>query len=797
MPEQLLVFELKLPLVTFAQAVRAVPGLEFVGEDDESLVDDDGSASIGHYYAVFGDRAAMQETLRLWDLWERGRALPAGEIKSWERVFACLHDLRKWSAKDRISIAHSETFASLAEQLGPGETTHVEVELVFRRGGASADEARNRARRELAGAGAREIYSVRYNEFAYDALLVELPHGAVQALARREESGIAAIGDAYRIRPQSIGHGEPPDDFGVADPVALPEAPAATDPVVAVFDGYPVANHPYLAGRIVLDDPDNLERFAVGPRLHGTAMCSLVIHGDLSLPGAPVERPIYVRPFLADRHNFEGVPAEQSLPTRLLVDDIVRAVRRMKVGDAGQPASAPNVVAINISFCVHGVFFDGLASPLARCLDWLSAEYGVVFVVSAGNCLEPLEVDHFEDDAAFAAADDLTRTDAILNAVRQHQLHQVLLSPAESVNALTVGALHWDQLGAPSALGASFDPLPAGVLPSIISRIGHGINRSIKPDILAPGGKLRVTLLPTARPAAINRAGRASRFGGLLVAGPINDGIGAQTGWSGATSGATALTTRALHLVHDALEAAYGDQFTGLNSHHRALLLKTLALHRAMWPVSEEERIERIFGQGQDRHYQKKRADIARLFGFGVLDTDATASCAFSRATGWGVGSLLPDQGQSFRMPLPESLIGQREHRTLTATVCWLSPVLPGRATYRTTKLRIDEGEVGFEPMLAGLGAKLSSHQNDGRHTQRGTVLHRRWEGQRACEFDDGDEIELKVSRIGDDPEETGAAALFAVALSLEAGGDLPIYDQVLQHIDVEIRPRVRPQVRV
>jgi hypothetical protein len=35
----------------------------------------------------------------------------------------------------------------------------------------------------------------------------------------------------------------------------------------------------------VSDDPADLEALAVGPRVHGTAMASLVIHGDLNEAG--------------------------------------------------------------------------------------------------------------------------------------------------------------------------------------------------------------------------------------------------------------------------------------------------------------------------------------------------------------------------------------------------------------------------------------------------------------------------------------------------------------------------------
>lgn len=793
-PESLLVFELKEPIVTFAAAVAAIPGLEFIGENDEQIQDDDGEAVPGHYYAVFGDQSALQQMLSLWDRWSRQQPLP-NEFKDWERVFACLHDLRRWSARDRVSATHAEILTRLASDLGPDETMHVEIEIVFRQG-AAAENARSSIRRQLAGFGTREVAAARYDGFAYDALLVEISKQAATALAERSGEGIAGLGDAYRVRPQSIGYGDPSHDNQGVEPR---EAVSANgEPLVAIFDAVPLANHPLLTNRLVVDDPDDLGNMAAGPRLHGTAMTSLVAYGDLNGNDPAVRRPIYFRPIMVDADNIPGRSNERTLPDRLLVDDIVRAVRRIKRGDNGQPAEASQVAVINISFGIPDLLFDGTISPLARCLDWLSWEYGVLFVVSAGNCTEPLVVSAFADEGAFLAASDGPRTDGSLAALRDAKPKQVLLSPAEAINVLTVGGLHHDGVCAPPTIGSSHDPLPEGSFPSVVSRLGLGFNRSIKPDLLAPGGRLRVHLRPADRPTTYNRGVRASRLGGLRVAGPIDPIAGAQIAWSGATSAAAALTTHALHLINDALEDAYGNRYTALNDPHRALLLKALLLHRTKWPAAADAgRIEAIFGLGEKRHITKVRADLARLYGFGALDPDASRSCAFDRATGWGIGALTNDQGQTFQLPLPEGLIGNRVPRALSATVCWFTPIVPGRQSYRAVKLRIDEKERAFETALKFLGAKRSKDQHASQQTQRGTIVHRRWEGRSVAKFQNGGLIEIKVSRMWDNQEDQVPEVPFALAVSIEAGGDIPIYDQVLSRIDIALRPRVPQPITI
>src|SRR5207302_2200555 len=99
-------------------------------------------------------------------------------------------------------------------------------------------------------------------------------------------------------------------------------------PLVALLDGFPVANHQLLAGNVEIDDPDDLEARYVtnSSRLHGTSMASLIIHGDTNVASPPLKRRIHVRPVLCcdEFGSAEHFPREQ-----LVVDIIYRAVIRM------------------------------------------------------------------------------------------------------------------------------------------------------------------------------------------------------------------------------------------------------------------------------------------------------------------------------------------------------------------------------------------------------------------------------------------------------------------------------------
>src|SRR5690606_30673243 len=77
------------------------------------------------------------------------------------------------------------------------------------------------------------------------------------------------------------------------------------NPIVAILDGFPMQNHSLLANRLIVDDPDNwASEYVVRDRVHGTAMASLVIHGDLNGQSPPLDSKVYIRPILKPMRDF-------------------------------------------------------------------------------------------------------------------------------------------------------------------------------------------------------------------------------------------------------------------------------------------------------------------------------------------------------------------------------------------------------------------------------------------------------------------------------------------------------------
>jgi hypothetical protein len=132
-----------------------------------------------------------------------------------------------------------------------------------------------------------------------------------------------------------------------------------------------------------------------------------------------------------------------------------------------------------------------------------------------------------------------------------------------------------------------------------------------------------------------------NRLGGLLTAGPgPTTPASYPTQHSGATSGATALATRACHLIHEELEAAYDVDFTALPSHARAVIIKALLVHRAFIPDESRAMIHDVFGPAGKQYGRQRTSNVLRHFGFGVPDVDEVRGCIASRATLWATGAV-------------------------------------------------------------------------------------------------------------------------------------------------------------
>ncbi|WP_392710304.1 S8 family peptidase [Rhizobium ruizarguesonis] len=568
-PERLLVFEVKGSIAAFARAINNVPGLELI--DEEEMPGDEDKAPVA--YLLVPDLRALRQIESLWRSWVAGRVLPQG-FTPWRDVFACLRDLRVWGPADRVQRLDADVLAEEIEGRADDELVPLEIELVFRASpdaGAISEATVVEAIRQSRG---RLLSRARLDDIAYHAILAELPVAAIRTVVERAPGGLAGVEPIMHIRPQSVVTEIDTNDLLPAAP-APAMGPVTADPILALLDGVPVAGHPLLQPHLSLEDHFGLEPGAlVAQRYHGSAMASLIVHGDRNKPEPPLPRRVHCIPVLGDNDRF---PAD-----RLIVDLIYQAVIRMR---AGNEPSAPHVIIINISLGNLRRPFYGQLSPWARLLDRLAYRFGILFLVSAGNITTQFPVAAFANRVAFEDANADQRARGVINAVAAVVADRRLLSPSETINGLTIGARNLDWVpNAERALArVNVNPYSKLDIANPSSALGPGFAGSVKPDILMPGAREHLRVVASAESITVAPAG-ASRGAGLKVAAPPRPGLENAEGFTNGTSAATALASRTAHRIHDALEAVYGQEFLQLTNTQRAVLIKALLVHPARWP---------------------------------------------------------------------------------------------------------------------------------------------------------------------------------------------------------------------
>ena len=506
-PNLVIVFDLAGSVKDFCNAINRIEGLEFLSEfiGDDTEPDDDfytkdkegckTDAPVLHsLYLAMSNMAAIEELLQLFEKWKSDPKVTLDwGLSKFKEMFQQLVAIRHWGPQDRIQeTGLYEEWKERLEVIGNSQSfVQVEVELWYRQDKIKQIKAEEIVRNNVSNVAGKVISRALIPEINYHALLVELPIQQVELfLAEGAESVQLLTVDEIMFvspyRPMALGW---QDNDSIADDdlirgIALNEGERVQGkPRVALLDGLPVSNHGALRGRLIIDDPDDLEdHYPVIKRQHGTEMASLIIHGDLNEPDAPLDRPLYVRPIM---ESVEGIGcAEQVISNVLFPDLLIRTVRRIIEGDGDSEAVAPSVRIINLSIGDPARVLIRRMSPGGRVLDWLAVNYNLLFIVSAGNHNEiPITIP-IEDASNIESA----RTAAV-QATFNNSLLLGILSPGDAINALTIGATHNDKADAIDVPDTVLDITRAN-FPAHYSGRGPGINRSIKPDLYYMGGRV-------------------------------------------------------------------------------------------------------------------------------------------------------------------------------------------------------------------------------------------------------------------------------------------------------------------
>lgn len=768
-PDLVLVLETVGAVSDFITAARRVPGLEWLAgmdgrlDPDEDFFDtsDKSKRLGGKVFLVGSSRAALDEVVRLWERFDADPKAKLGEkLEAWKEVFKHLKDARFWGPSDRLEPALRDAWRFKIEH---GEAVlRFEIEAWHFSSQEKNAIATLEIRALVAHLGGTVLSERTIDEIAYHGFLVTMPAAGVAQFIAGDAPPLLKSDRVMFFRPhgQAVARVEAAPDRAPAQPF-----PQRTDgtPVVALLDGLPIANHPLLQGRVLVDDPDSWsDEYPSSERFHGTTMASLIALGDLGASGTPLARPIYARPIMRPA-GMDGQREERTPDDRLLLDLVHVAVKRMFEAEPGRPAAAPDVKVINLSVGDPYRFFAGELSPWARLLDWLQQKYDVLFIISAGNQMDDDLL--LNTPAGSLLGMTLEQRSALATrAICSDDMHRRVLAPAESVNALTVGASHTDA-STVNPLGGRFLLFAEGGL-TPYSGIGPGFRRAIKPDILLPGGRV-LYREATISPAGQTKVQPIHSFqppGQRVAAPPTSQGVVVHTR---GTSNACALGTRWAARAHSVLEVLRAGNPT-LEAKYDTVLIKALLAHGASLGDIESQ----VLAARPDvDERQAQRRLVSRYAGLGVADVERALTCSAQRATLLGVGTLRNEKALEFRVPIPRALHATVVGRRVTATLAWMTPINPRHSKYRVARLWVD---------LPDGALRGERTEGEWRQLRLGTVHHEVFRGARAVPVDDETYLSVRVNCLAD-AGRIVEPVKFALCVSLEVaeGVALPIYEQV------------------
>lgn len=793
-PERAVVLEIvDLDAEKVYRALRAL-GLELMDEDEVSKPsaeflkpptkagrDRSGDPVVHRLYFAMPGEEQVRSLVALWERYDRGETFDHG-LTAWRDLFDHLNDIRPWGPEDRFGKRTQKDFAEDIAAF-PHEPRRIEVELWYRQAAADRRRAARALRQRISFLGGTVIDEREIDDILYHALLVELPARAMAELMAEKDRGLAAVDEIMLLLPQTLApvavHELHP--AAVAAPHAGSPAVEERPPILALFDGLPLQGHQALAGRLMLDDPDDHDAlYEVHQRVHGTEMASIILYGDGHAP-SPVPHRLYVRPLLVPTGVDERFPKDT-----LAVYAVYRALQRMLVGEPGPPAiaaSAPEVRIVNLSLGEPKRRFSGIVSPWARLLDRFAFDHRLLILVSAGNIGDPLTVADVATMTAFEDMDPEERTSRVLQAILADKSYRTLLSPAEAVNVMTVGARHRDAVFNGAKGAGHVDPYHLDTLPNLSSALGTGAARAAKPDILMDGGRELVRPSATDGGVAIEPVRVAGRYFGIQAATATRAGGAATFRNTFGTSPATALATHEAARLEGALRTMEG---VAVPDDHLAVVLKALLGHASSWDTDVGALLDEMAKEAGIAAWQHRRVEQSRLLGIGSTDAARVLAATEQRAIVLFSGEIERDKTDEHALPLPSTLSGKAEWRAMTATLAWLTPINFRHRGYRAAALGLSLA--GFDGGSA-IGAEAEKEQPDENLCGRGTLLHRRWSGEDPAIFFADQGLRLDVSCASP----TGALDVpvpYALAVTLEVGArsQIDVYTEIKARIGLPIR---------
>lgn len=450
-------------------------------------------------------------------------------------------------------------------------------------------------------------------------------------------------------------------------------------PLAAVLDSGIFSGHPLLRDVIVAEeDFDQHETSTADFNGHGTGVAGLVVYGDfLNCIDSRQFTPLVRICSGKIMHNSKGdtVFSEDKRPEQIVKEAIEYFHRE----------NGCRIFNLSVGHADR-LYNGGRQMPWAEMLDRLARELDVVIIISAGNVVTPgvQECDNREE-FALAHCNQLFE--------KEHRL----IDPATASLCVTVGAI--TRFDEPEALERRSLRIAGGPKdsPSVFTRIGKGVNKSIKPDLVDYGGNYALHQI-TRGSTTWHKTDR-NLF--EVTLNQTNDKL--FKGYCGTSFSAPRVTNLAARIEKE-LEEQIGESPT-------ANLIRALLVNSASITPEMKEWADASADRHDSRRINAKQERCLRLYGYGrsnesILKSGRNQVTMFAE-------ELLPLRSfHLFKIPVPLEFLKLRSKKKIAVSLAYDPVTRLSRKDYLANNLWFEVFRKIDEESLARFKARKEAGED-------------------------------------------------------------------------------------
>lgn len=579
------------------------------------------------------------------ELWESNDQTEAVLTYAKRRdIFSCIDNIRTVTREDRIGVRLKECLANLSLDLNGFFI--VNIDIWFNGEKTTALEVERQIQQVLGTEGSKLLGDL----FQIPSLLLGRALVNEYTLNALLDMDIVAMVEL----PFSNVFSEPYELFKYDYKPIIQDELGKDAPLATILDSGIFTGNPLLENMVVAEEEfDTTENTTTDMNGHGTGVAGIVVYGDFdNCLKTHTFRPLVRVCNGKIIHDENGCLC---FPNDKRPEQIVKEAIEYFYKEFGC-----RIFNLSAGDGDH-LYSGGRQFAWAEMLDQLSRELDVVIIISAGNVSEP-ELKEF------------TSRDELMELCRDQlfQPEHKLIDPATSALGITVGSI--TRFAEPSAVLNRATRLSVGKKDylSVFTRIGKGVNRAIKPDVVDYGGNYAVSQLTRGK-------NKWEKNDMRLLEPTLNNGN------DKIFKGFCGTSFSAPHVTHIAarIERALEMQLHEKPSANliRAILINSARYTESMVEWGEKSKDSLYLGKSNPKQERK-----LRLYGFGRTN-DSLLYSDYNRVTLFTEDKLSLRSFHLYKIPVPREFLQIKANKTISISLAYNPITRLSRKDYLTNNL--------------------------------------------------------------------------------------------------------------